>query len=65
MLRGALRIGLGVILIISGIAGVFLPVVPGILLIFIGMSLVLEKNAKVMLMDIIAKAKKRHKKRCV
>ena len=65
MLRRIFRITSGIVLIIIGIIGIFLPVIPGILLIFIGTALILEKSPKALFREIAAKVKERYKKRCV
>lgn len=56
---------MGIVLIIIGIIGIFLPLIPGILLIFLGISVMLEKNPKVFFREIAAKAKEKYQKRYV
>jgi len=51
-----LRIALGVVLIVAGIAGIFLPFVQGLLLIFAGLVLLFGKKAVMLFMH---KAKKK------
>lgn len=64
MIKQIFRISFGVLLIIIGIAGIFLPVVPGLLLILAGCALAADKNPKVLFGEIIAKIKKRHGEKC-
>lgn len=44
-------------MVVVGIAGIFLPIVPGILLIFLGIALILDRNPKVLFNEIVAKVK--------
>lgn len=65
MIKHIFRISLGIVLIIIGIIGIFLPLIPGILLIFLGISVMLENNPKVFFREIAAKAKEKYQKRYV
>lgn len=66
MLKRAFKISIGVVFIIVGIAGLFLPVLPGILPIFIGVAFIMDKNPKLLFKDIVTRAKERYnKKKCV
>ena len=65
MIKHICRFSVAIILILVGIAGLILPLIPGILLIFCGVSLIVEKNPKVVLSDIMAKAKEKYQKKCL
>ncbi len=62
MLKRTVKIILGVLLIIAGIAGLVLPVIPGILLIFVGFAFIIDKNPKVLFKEVVAKAKGKYQK---
>lgn len=64
MLKRVAKISLGVFFIILGIAGLFLPVLPGILFIFIGAAFIMNKKPKLLFKEVIEQAKKRYKKKC-
>jgi len=57
----AIKITLGILLIAAGIAGLFLPIIPGILLIIIGLVLLGNRKIKSLLSRIIRKIKKKFK----
>jgi len=54
----ALRKITGIVIIIAGIAGFFLPIIPGILLIILGIALFSNKSIKRVISRLIKKAKK-------
>jgi len=55
----AIKIVLGVLLVTLGIAGLFLPIIPGIILIIIGLILLGNRKAKSLLLKIIRKIRKK------
>lgn len=57
MVNRIFRISSGIALIILGIAGVFLPIVPGVLLIFLGFALMLDRNPKALFSEIVTRVK--------
>ena len=63
MIRHIFRVSFGIVIIIIGIAGIFLPLIPGLLLILVGVALVVDKKPKVLWSEIIAQLKARVKKK--
>jgi uncharacterized membrane protein YbaN (DUF454 family) len=59
MIKHIFRISFGVVLIIIGIIGIFLPFIPGLLLILLGSAVILEKNPKVLFSEIAEKVKRK------
>ena len=59
MIKHIFRISFGIILIIIGIIGIFLPFIPGLLLILLGSAVILEKNPKVLFSEIAEKVKRK------
>ena len=57
----AIKITLGILLIAAGIAGLFLPIIPGILLIIIGLVLLGNRKIKSLLSSMIRKIRKKFK----
>ncbi len=53
------RISLGVVLILLGVVGIFLPIMPGLLLILLGSAVIVEKNPKVLFGEIAEKVKRK------
>lgn len=51
------------VLILIGIVGLVLPLIPGLLLIFMGVAVFLDRNPKVLFNEIVAKAKERYQKK--
>lgn len=62
MVKRAVKIILGALLIIAGIAGLVLPVIPGVLLIFAGSAFIIDRNPKVLFNEVVAKAKEKYHK---
>lgn len=50
-------------LILIGIVGLVLPLIPGALLIFIGVAVFLDRNPKILFNEIVTKAKERYHKK--
>ena len=65
MLKQAVKISLGVFFIILGIIGMILPVMPGVIFIFIGIAFILDRKPKVVFRAVMAKLRKGFKKKCV
>jgi len=59
MIKHVFRISFGVVLIIIGIIGIFLPFIPGLLLILLGTAVILEKNPRVLFSEIAEKVKRK------
>lgn len=59
MIKHIFRISFGVVLIIIGIIGIFLPFIPGLLLILLGSAVIVEKNPKVLFSEIAEKVKRK------
>jgi len=57
----AIKITLGILLIAAGIAGLFLTIIPGILLIIIGLVLLGNRKIKSLLSSMIRKIRKKFK----
>ncbi len=62
MIKHIFRITFGVILMIVGLAGLVLPLIPGLLLIFLGWALLIDRNPKALFNELMAKIKERRKK---
>lgn len=52
MIKHITRIGASAILIVVGIAGIILPFIPGLLLIFLGIAVFLNKKPKVLFQEV-------------
>jgi len=59
MIKQIFRISFGVILILLGVVGIFLPLMPGLLLILLGSAVIVEKNPKVLFSEIAEKVKRK------
>lgn len=59
MIKHIFRISFGVILILLGVVGIFLPIMPGLLLILLGSAVIIEKNPKVLFAEIAEKVKRK------
>lgn len=59
MIKHIFRISFGVILILLGVVGIFLPIMPGLLLILLGSAVIVEKNPKVLFSEIAEKVKRK------
>lgn len=59
MIKHIFRISFGVVLIIIGIIGIFLPFIPGLLLILLGSAVIVEKNPQVLFSEISEKVKRK------
>ncbi len=62
MIKHIFRITSAVILMIVGLAGLVLPLIPGLLLLFLGWALLIDRNPKVLFNELMAKIKERRKK---
>ena len=63
MIKHVVRISSAVILILIGIVGLVLPLVPGMVLIFLGVALILDRNPKILFKELLAKAKAKYGKK--
>lgn len=59
MIKHIFRISFGVVLILLGVVGIFLPIMPGLLLILLGSAVIVEKNPKVLFSEIAEKVKRK------
>jgi len=62
MIKHIFRISFAVILMIVGLAGLILPLIPGLLLLFLGWALLIDRNPKILFNELMAKIKERRKK---
>ena len=62
MIKRIFRITFAVILMIIGLAGLVLPLIPGLLLLFLGWALLIDRNPKILFNELMAKIKERRKK---
>ena len=62
MIKRIFRITFAVILMIIGLAGLVLPLIPGLLLLFLGWALLIDRNPKDLFNELMAKIKERKKK---
>lgn len=59
MIKHIFRLSFGIVLILIGIVGIFLPFIPGLLLILLGSAVIVEKNPKVLFSEISEKVKRK------
>ncbi|TAN63219.1 hypothetical protein EPN16_00130 [bacterium] len=64
MIKHITRISTAIILVLAGIAGIVLPFIPGLLLIFLGVAVFLDKNPKALFQVIKGKLKAKYQKEC-
>lgn len=62
MIKHIARVSFAVILMMAGVIGILLPFIPGLLLIFLGTAVFLEKNPKVLFKEITGKLKAKYQK---
>lgn len=62
MIKYVFRISGAVIIILIGIVGLVLPIVPGMVLIFVGVALIMDKNPKILFKELLLKAKAKYGK---
>ena len=63
MIKHVFRISSAVILILIGIVGLVLPLGPGMVLIFLGVALILDRNPKILFKELLAKVKAKYGKK--